>query len=217
MDNRQILVPFLNLRMLGKNYDPDTYQYHLVAVGIENENREDYIHGQITTLKSSLIHPFIQKLPVDLKTASMIFRNMRASLGIVNLNLNDRRQETNYLTLKKDPVTGYSKLLIHYQPSPGEGEIINRAVETIQKSLLRIGCVVLPWMVHVRPKGASVHYSGTIPMSDTKVPYTVSKNCQSHDFDNLYIVDGTTIPFLPAKNITFTLMANAVRVAESVF
>jgi len=65
--------------------------------------------------------------------------------------------------------------------------------------------------------GASVHYSGTIPMSTLEQPYTVSKYCQSNDFKNLYIVDGTTMPFLPAKNVTFTLMANAVRVAESVF
>lgn len=217
MDNRQILVPFLNLRMLGKRYEPKTYQYHLVAVGVESENEDEYIHGQITTLKSSLIHPFIQKMPVDLKTASIIFRNMRASLGIVNLNLNDRRRDTNYLTLKRDPNMGHSKLVIHYEPVPHESEVIKRTIKKMQKFFLGIGCIVLPWMVHVRPMGASVHYSGTLPMTDTKAPYSVSKYCQSADFDNLFIVDGTTIPFLPAKNITFTLMANAVRVAESVF
>lgn len=34
---------------------------------------------------------------------------------------------------------------------------------------------------------------------------------------NLYLIDGATFPFLPAKNITFSLMANAVRVAETAF
>jgi choline dehydrogenase-like flavoprotein len=33
----------------------------------------------------------------------------------------------------------------------------------------------------------------------------------------LFLVDGATFPFLAAKNITFTLMANAVRIAEAVF
>jgi hypothetical protein len=33
----------------------------------------------------------------------------------------------------------------------------------------------------------------------------------------LYFVDGTTFPALPAKNITFTLMANATRIAEEAF
>jgi choline dehydrogenase-like flavoprotein len=61
------------------------------------------------------------------------------------------------------------------------------------------------------------HYAGTIPMSRTNRALTTSEYCQSHDFKNLYIVDGTTFPFLPSKNIAFTLMANAIRVAESTF
>ena len=42
-------------------------------------------------------------------------------------------------------------------------------------------------------------------------------NVVYHDFDNLYIADGTTFPYLPAKNLTFTLMANSVRVADCAF
>ena len=54
MDNRQVLIPFVNLRMLGKPYNPDTYQYHQLALGIETEKPEEYIHSQITTLKTGL-------------------------------------------------------------------------------------------------------------------------------------------------------------------
>ena len=52
----------------------------------------------------------------------------------------------------------------------------------------------------------------TIPAS-----FTASETCQSRDFGNLYFVDGTTFPSLPAKNLTFSLMANAVRVADHAF
>jgi choline dehydrogenase-like flavoprotein len=65
--------------------------------------------------------------------------------------------------------------------------------------------------------GSSVHYSGTLPMSAQRRPWTVSPACQSYDIDNLFIVDGSVMPFLPAKNLTFTLMANAVRVASVAF
>jgi choline dehydrogenase-like flavoprotein len=54
-------------------------------------------------------------------------------------------------------------------------------------------------------------------MSEQPKPLHTSKFCQSYDFENLYVVDGSVIPFLPAKNITLTLMANAVRVAEEAF
>jgi choline dehydrogenase-like flavoprotein len=64
--------------------------------------------------------------------------------------------------------------------------------------------------------GASVHYAGTLPMSVEDKPFTVTPGCRSRDVENLFVVDGSTFPFLPAKNITFSLMANAVRVAEEI-
>jgi choline dehydrogenase-like flavoprotein len=65
--------------------------------------------------------------------------------------------------------------------------------------------------------GASVHYSGTLPMSTSDLPLTTTPDCRSRDFDNLFLVDGSSFPFLPAKNLTFSLMANAARVADNVF
>jgi choline dehydrogenase-like flavoprotein len=65
--------------------------------------------------------------------------------------------------------------------------------------------------------GASVHYAGTIPMTREAAPFTATPEGRSRDFQNLWFVDGTTFPFLPAKNLTFTLMANAARIADRAF
>jgi choline dehydrogenase-like flavoprotein len=86
MDNRQVLVPFVNLNMVGKSFTPDSYQYHQIAMGFEQINPKEYIHGQMTTLKSALIHPIIQNIPFDFKTSIYIFRNLHSALGIINLN-----------------------------------------------------------------------------------------------------------------------------------
>jgi choline dehydrogenase-like flavoprotein len=107
--------------------------------------------------------------------------------------------------------------VIKYTPVGDEKILLQQAIRKARKALGKLGCVAPPQMIHVRPMGASAHYSGTIPMSEKKASLTTSPQCQSHDFDNLFIVDGTTFPFLPAKNLTFTLMANAVRVAECAF
>ena len=72
-------------------------------------------------------------------------------------------------------------------------------------------------MTHIRPMGASVHYAGTVPMSDDPAGPTADEHCRSRDFENLFFVDGTTFPSLAAKNLTFTLMANAARVADAAF
>jgi hypothetical protein len=217
MDNRQVLIPFVNVKMIGRRFDPGTYQYHQIAFGIEEEKPRDYLHGLVTTLKTALVHPIIQKIPLDLRTAMFLFRNLHAALGLVNLNFHDTRRDDNFITLEAGDGNSHPALRINYAPRSDEGALIQKALRKVKRALRKLKCIVPPGMVHVRPMGASVHYAGTIPMSRANRAYTTSEYCQSRDFDNLYIVDGTTFPFLPSKNITFTLMANAVRVAECAF
>lgn len=217
MDNRQVLIPFVNLKMIGRRFDPGTYQYHQIAFGIEGERPAEYLHGLVTTLKTALVHAIIQKIPFDFRTSVFIFRNLHAALGLVNLNFHDTRRDENFVTLETGTRNADPALRIHYRPRADEGASIQKALKKVKRALRKLKCVVPPGMIHVRPMGASVHYSGTIPMCKTKSAYTTSEYCQSHDFENLFIVDGTTFPFLPAKNITYTLMANAVRVAAYAF
>ena len=108
-------------------------------------------------------------------------------------------------------------LRIHYAPDAGERSRVAQALGTVKKALRALGCVVPPGMVHMRPMGASVHYAGTLPMTRTAAPFTTTEYCQSRDYENLFLVDGATFPFLAAKNLTFTLMANAVRIAAAAF
>jgi hypothetical protein len=217
MDNRQVLIPFVNLKMIGRPFDPETYQYHQVAFGLEGDRPAEYLHGLVTTLKTALIHPIIQKMPLDLKSAIFLFRNLHAALGLVNLNFFDTRRDDNFVTLEAENDKAGAALRINYVPPAAEDALIRRALGKVKALLWKLRCVVPPGMIHVRPMGASVHYAGTIPMSLTKRSLTTSEFCQSHDFSNLYFADGTTFPFLPSKNITLTLMANAIRVAECNF
>jgi choline dehydrogenase-like flavoprotein len=210
MDNRQVLMPFINVDMIGRQFSAESYQYHLIGLGVEGQSARDYVHGQVTTLKTALVHPLIQKLPVDLRTATRMFRDVHAALGLVNVNFRDTRRPESYVELSDHP---WPRIQIHYEPEPGEGKRIRAALARIRKALRRLHCVVPPGMTRIRPMGASVHYAGTIPMSGESRPHTVTPDCESRDVGNLFLVDGATFPFLPAKNHTFTLMANAVRVA----
>jgi choline dehydrogenase-like flavoprotein len=214
MDNRQVLVPFVNLQMLGQPFAPDTYQYHLLGMGLESDSPRDYVHGQITTLKTAMVHPLVQRLPLDLATSTFFFRAIHAALGLVNINFRDTRRDDNCVELSSGVAP---RLCIHYGPDAAERARIEDGLRRVKRALFRLGCVVPPGMIHVRPMGASVHYAGTLPMTRTAAPFTATEYCQSRDFENLFLVDGATFPFLPAKNITFTLMANAVRVAEAAF
>jgi choline dehydrogenase-like flavoprotein len=216
MDNRQVLVPFLNLGMIRRPHDPRTYQYHQVLIGLTAEDPRDYVHGIVTTLKTTQIHPIVQSLPCDLQTALYVFRNVHAALGLVNVNFPDHRRSDCYLTLdaRTAAADGDVPLRVHYEPPPRERARVSRALRRMRGVLWKLGCVVPPGMSHVRPMGASVHYAGTLPMSAENRPLTTTPDGRSRDFQNLWFVDGTTFPFLPAKNLTLSLMANAARIAD---
>ena len=219
-DNRQVLAPFLNLGMFGHSYKPDCYQYHQLAIGMVSESG-DYVHGQITPLKTATVHPIIQTLPLDLKAAVGVFADFRSSLGVLNLSFCDQRRDENYLTLKQTSSTDggeqWPELSIHYVPPADEKILIGRTLAKIRRFFFQLGAPILPGLTRMRPMGSSVHYSGTLPMTREKKSWCVSENCQAYDIQNLFVVDGAAMPQLPAKNLTFTLMANAVRVAEKAF
>jgi choline dehydrogenase-like flavoprotein len=213
MDNRQILVPFVNLRRVGRRYRADRYQYHLVGLGLAADDPRAHIHGQLTTLKTALMHPIVQQLPFDLRTSLRIARAAHGALGVVNLNFHDTRREGNAVTLADEP--DGSRLVVTYSPPPDEPERLAGAMRRLRAALWRLGCFVPPGMAHVRPMGASVHYAGTFPMTIEARPWTTDAGGRSRDFANLWFADGSVFPSLPAKNLTFTLMANATRVAHS--
>lgn len=218
MDNRQVLMPFVNLSMVGRPWDPRTYQYHQLAIGMETGAAADYVHGLVTTLKTALLHPVIQNLPFDLATSTWFFRKIHGALGLVNINFNDVRRPENRITIEKKSVEDGSptstRLVVEYQPRHDESQKIASVATAFRKALLALGCLAPKGMMHVRPMGASVHYAGVLPMTTDAAPFSVDALGRSRSFANLVIADGSTFPFLPAKNLTLTLMANAVRMAE---
>jgi choline dehydrogenase-like flavoprotein len=214
MDNRQVLMPFVNLGMIGRDWKADSYQYNQVAMGLTGNRPQDYVHCLLTTLKTAMLHPVIEKLPFDLRTSLYLFRNLHAALGVANVNFHDTRRDGCYVTLDVSNDPQRPELVVNYEPPADEAARVAATVRRLKKVFRQLGCVVHPGMVQMRPMGASVHYAGTLPMSTQTTPWSVSADCRSHDFGNLFIADGASYPFLPAKNITFTLMANAARVAD---
>ena len=215
MDNRQVLMPFVNLKLIGQPFAAASYQYHQVAIGVDAGGPMDYVHGLVTTLKTAQIHPVVQTIPGSLGIALSMFRNIHTALGLVNINFSDQARPNNTLELERDR-DGRGRLHIRYQPPPGEAERIARTNRLFRRALMALGCVAPPPMTRTRPMGASVHYAGSFPMTaETGGDWTTDPFGRLRAFDNLYLVDGSTFPSLPAKNLTFTLMANAARIADA--
>ena len=214
MDNLQVMLPFLSFGMIGRSVTTSAYQFHQLALGVERPRADEYVHGQITCLKSAAVHPVVQGLPLDLRSALSVFRTVHSALGAANIWFHDRRSDDNVLTIR--PVNGSKSTELVLQYSSSQRERAPETIAHIKRALRKLGCFAPPGMTKVLSNGASIHYAGTMPMSSKPQSFASNSDCQSYDFPNLYLADGATFPFLPAKNLTFTLMANAARIGEAI-
>jgi choline dehydrogenase-like flavoprotein len=71
--------------------------------------------------------------------------------------------------------------------------------------------------VRMPQPGASVHYGGTLPMrARPERRYETNRSGLLAGTKAVYIGDSAAFPRLPAKNLTFSIMANALRIGRSV-
>ena len=59
-----------------------------------------------------------------------------------------------------------------------------------------------------------MHYAGTLPMRPAGGDLTCDTEGRLRPCRNVYLADGSVFPWLPAKGLTFTLMASADRVGS---
>jgi choline dehydrogenase-like flavoprotein len=213
MDNRRALVPFLSLRRAGAPVALDSYQFHMLALGLRGDDWRSDVHGQISTLKAASVHPIVAGLPFDTGTALAMFRRLRGGLGVANIWLSDSRREANRVRLGRDD-TGQTRLVLEYGDHDHDRVAGERAVARVRHALGQLGCLAPRAMAKLLPRGSSVHYAGTLPMGGEDREHTTRADGSVRGFPGLYVVDGAGFPWLPAKNLTFTLMANAIRIAS---
>jgi len=64
------------------------------------------------------------------------------------------------------------------------------------------------------PLAGVAHQNGTIRFGADPKTSALDTNCNAHDVDNLYVVDGSFFPSSAAVNPALTIMANALRVGD---
>ncbi|MGQ0642271.1 MAG: GMC oxidoreductase [Gemmatimonadaceae bacterium] len=214
MDNRHVTMPFVTPALVGHDVDLASYQFHHVALGMRGATRAGDLHGQMTALKGAQVHPIIATLPFNFRTSLSVFRRIRAALGVVNFWLADSRRSANVARLVTDNGAP-PHLVLEYGDDKSDLPQTHQAIATVRRALALLGSVAPKSQTVILPRGSSVHYGGTLPMTGEDQPHTCRADGSVRGVERLTIADGAAFSSLPAKNLTFTLMANAVRIASA--
>ena len=213
LDTKTIKIPYVLPQLIGKKIPKTYFQFNRLAMGLLNNQLQEYpkfVQGEILSLNSLLYHPLIESLPFGTKMSSSIFSLLHASLGVVTLFCPDIPSKNKKLRMSSE------KFSIIYKETESQKNFAKLITDRVYSALNRIGLIAPKFQVLNMPPGSGLHYAGTIPMSSDNDPLCVNKDCRSYAYDNLFVVDSSIFPALPSKSLTYTSMANSIRVCEKI-
>jgi GMC oxidoreductase len=206
MENLASYIPFINPLFIGTAHETRTFYTQLNLCYLPEA--AELVVGTFYSMHGMFHSEFIRDLPLPLSSSLKLLRYILPSMLVLHLWRPGHRHPDNYITLRSN-----GTLYINYTG------IVDRTVEKkLIRAFRRVGYVSSTFLSKYPHPGASVHYAGTLPMRKQPIEkYETHVNGRLHAMKNVFVVDGAVFPVLPAKNLSFTIMANAMRVAANLF
>ncbi len=203
LDNPMSCIPLLRLGRIGAALDVyDTSFSQLAAVFDQGPGRpliQGSVYGTTGPLRSDVLFDF----PLALSANLTACRALAPAILLLMLFYPASHAPGNFVRLRAS-----GEIEVFYgNPSLGEAE------GRIISALRRLGFLGLLSLCQYPPAGTSLHYAGTLPMSQQPGPYQTHTDGRLFGSERVYVTDGANFSALPAKNHTLTIMANAMRVA----
>lgn len=207
--NPYTYIPCIQPAMLGKEAEQNKMGFaQLSLFHDEQQNNFDVAMASIYSYQSLMLFRIIKEAPLNFVDARIIMRYLMSGIVIMGIHHPEQRNKLKFLELIKDnnTITG-DKLQATYILGEDEKEKINIRERKYTKAMRKLGAYAIK---RINPgNGSSIHYAGTLPFSKSNDPYTLSPDGKLSGTKNVYVADGSGFNYLPAKGLTFTLMANA--------
>ena len=206
LDNPMTCLPLIRLSRIGH---VDTRPCSLGQLNLVYEYGGAVLQGGIYGTAGPLRSDVLFELPLSISANAALLRRLGGATALLMMFYPASPHSDNYLRLAVD-----GALELNYgEPSAG-GPARGPAERELVRVFRRIGFYSASPLCQYPPVGTSIHYAGTLPMQETPGRYQLYPDGRLHGTRAIYVVDGACFPRLPAKNLTFTIMANAMRIAS---
>lgn len=175
---------------------------------------EKTIFSSIFSYRSMLTYKLLKEGPMPYALGLDLFRLLLPAMVIVTIFHHDGASGTKKFWIDKPDDTLESEVEhIVYDETPDILEQQNRAEKSYLAKLRKLGLYAIKRLR--RSAGSSIHYTGTLPYSDDDKPLSCDAAGRLRPYSRVWVADGSALPFMPALLPTFTIMANARRVADN--
>ena len=205
LENPVSFIPFVELSALGSPLDRSSFTGAQLAVIFDGPQHRDRVQGSFYNLSGVLQSDFFLDFPLSTRANRYCLTNILGAMGVLQLFYSDAPGTAGYLSLAPD-----GTLNVHCE---------QRRYGAVEKILIKSFCALgfwsLPFLVRYGEPGGSFHYAGTLPMSrrETMKGLATDPMGRLQRSRMVFAIDASTFPLLPAKNLSLTIMANAMRIA----
>lgn len=209
ISNPFFYTSWINAAMLGKSNSIMRSSFSQLSLYFKIKESEDFSLMNLYTYRSLLLHKLIREVPFNFRLSYQLINILKEALVFGGVHLPEHQQVENGIQLVRDDkhASGF-QLNIDYAK---DDKRIKNNLSFIKRKMLSLGCIPL-FSKMVNP-GSSKHYGGTLPISKISKPFTLSSSGRLHGTKNVYVGDASGFNFLPAKGLTFTIMAASHLVA----
>jgi choline dehydrogenase-like flavoprotein len=213
--NPYAYVPMINWRRLGSVPEQrKNGMGQLVLYYDRLKDNSDVSMAALFTYRSLMLFRLVKETPLNMADARAVQQYLMPAIVIAGIHHSEQYGDRKYIELQADSSspTG-DKLFAEYILSSDEEDAVKQKEKAYFKVLRGLGCIPIS---RLNPgNGSSIHYAGTLPFSAAEKTLTTAIDGRLHGTGSVFIADGSSFKFLPAKGISFTLMANAERVAAN--
>jgi choline dehydrogenase-like flavoprotein len=213
--NPYSFIPCVQPAMVGKEIEPEKVGLAQLSLLLDEDRSNFNVSiASLYSYQSLMLFRLMGQVPfLGFSDARRVMQYLMSGLVIMGVHHPDKRTAQKYVQLATDPKspTG-DHLNATYVLSKTEKNEFDMREKKYIAAGRRLGIFAIR---RINPGyGASIHYAGTLPFNEKDEPFTLSPSGRLHGTRCVYVADSSGLKYLPARGLTFSLLANAHNTAE---
>lgn len=203
LENSVSFIPTFNPRFLGSPLESKARIGGEAVISIKSSDQRD-IFVAFYGLRGPLKADLWGDLPLSSSGRVWAMRNLLQSLAVLQVFHEGKVSKANFAKLSKE-----GRIEIEYSDPYFDLKIEKIACQVA----FSLGFFTSRRLIKRPPPGSSIHYAGCLPMTNTEnQKYRTDHLGELSINPDVHIIDSSAFPSLPSKNLTFTIMAHALRI-----